>query len=124
MEHIEIVRTTGVSKDVTILRIQGPVTLQTLFDFQNAIRQPDIGNTIIDLTEVPYIDSAGLGAILGHWAHTQRTGKKLAIAGICERVQVLFNLTKVDTLLPCFATAEKAEDSFSASSGAASAISV
>ena len=124
MEQIEIVRTAGASKDATILRIQGPLTLQTLFDFQNAIREPGIGDSIIDLTAVPYIDSAGLGAILGHWAHTQRTGKKLAIAGICERVQVLFNLTKVDTLLPCFATAENAEDSFSASSGAASAISV
>jgi len=124
MEKIEIVRTAGASKDATILRIQGPLTLQTLFDFQNAIRQPGIGDTVIDLTAVPYIDSAGLGAILGHWAHTQRTGKRLAIAGICERVQVLFKLTKVDTLLPCFATADKAEQSFSASSGAASAISV
>lgn len=124
MEKIEIVCTAGASKDATILRIQGPLTLQMLFDFQNAIRQPGIGDTIIDLTAVPYIDSAGLGAILGHWAHTQRTGKKLAIAGICERVQVLFNLTKVDTLLPCFATADKAEQSFLASSGSASAISV
>jgi anti-sigma B factor antagonist len=119
MEKIEIVRTVGARSDTTILRIQGPLTLQTLFDFQNAIRQPEIGDTIIDLTAVPYIDSAGLGAILGHWAHTQRTGKKLAIAGICERVQVLFKLTKVDTLLPCFATADKAEQSFWASPGAA-----
>ncbi|HTA69015.1 MAG TPA: STAS domain-containing protein [Bryobacteraceae bacterium] len=124
MENIEIVRTAGARSETTILRIQGPLTLQTLFDFQNAIRQPDIGDTIIDLTGVPYIDSAGLGAILGHWAHTQRIGKKLAIAGICERVQVLFNLTKANTLLPCFATPEKAEESFSASSGTASAISV
>jgi anti-sigma B factor antagonist len=123
MEKIEIARTAGASKDTTILRVQGPLTLQTLFDFQNAIRQSDIADTIIDLTAVPYIDSAGLGAILSHWAHTQRTGKKLAIAGICERVQVLFNLTKVDTLLPCYATAEKAELSFAADSGAASASS-
>jgi anti-sigma B factor antagonist len=123
MEQIEIVRRAGVSKDTTILRIQGPLTLQTLFDFQSAIRQPDIGNTIIDLTAVPYIDSAGLGAILGHWAHTQRTGHKFAVAGICERVQVLFNLTKVGTLLPCFANPEEAEQNFSAGSGTASATS-
>jgi anti-sigma B factor antagonist len=124
MEQIQIVRTAGARSDTTILRIQGPLTLQTLFDFQNAIRQPDIWDTIVDLTAVPYIDSAGLGAILGHWAHTQRTGAKLAVAGICERVQVLFNLTKVNTVLPCYATSERAEDSFSASSGAASASSV
>ena len=98
--------------------------MQTLFDFQNTIRQPDIADTIVDLTEVPYSDSAGLGAILSHWAHTQRKGERFAIAGICERVQVLFDLTKVGTLLPCFATAEQAEQSFSGGSGTASAISV
>ena len=124
MEHIEIVRTAGAHGDITILNLKGPLTLQTLFDFQSAIRQADIGDTIIDLTAVPYIDSAGLGAILSHWAHTQRTGKKFAIAGICERVQVLFNLTKVSTLLPCFSTVQEAEQSFSASSGSASATSV
>lgn len=124
MEKIAIVRTTGAGGDTTILRLQGPLTLQTLFDFQSAIREPGIGDTIVDLTGVPYIDSAGLGAILSHWAHTQRTGKKLAVAGICERVQVLFNLTKVSTLLPSFTTVQEAEQSFSASSGSASATSV
>jgi anti-anti-sigma factor len=120
MEQIEVVRTAGSSPDTTILRLQGPLTLQTLFDFQNAIRQPGIGDTIIDLGGVPYIDSAGLGVILSHWAHTQRTGAKFAVVGISERVQVLFNLTKVGTVLPCFATAGDAEQNFSASSAAAS----
>ena len=123
MEKIEIMRMAGARGDTTILRIQGPLTLQTLFDFQTAIRQPDTGDTIIDLTGVPYIDSAGLGTILSHWAHTQRTGKKLAIAGICERVQVLFNLTKVNTVLPCFPSAEEAERGLAASSSTATAIS-
>jgi anti-anti-sigma factor len=123
MEKLNIVRTAGARSDITILRLQGPLTLQTLFDFQNVIRQPGIGSTIIDLSEVPYIDSAGLGVILSHWAHTQRTGDKFAIAGISERVQVLFDLTKVNALLPCFATAGEAEQSFSAGSATASAIS-
>ena len=113
MEKIEIARTAGASKDTTILRLQGPLTLQTLFDFQNAIRQPDIGDTIIDLTAVPYIDSAGLGAILSHWAHTQRIGVKFATVGISERVQVLLEMTGVNKLLPSFPTAADAERAFS-----------
>lgn len=123
MEKLNIARTVGARSDITILRLQGPLTLQTLFDFQSVIRQPGIGNTIIDLSEVPYIDSAGLGVILSHWAHTQRSGDKFAIAGISERVQVLFDLTRVNTLLPCFATAGQAEQSFTDGSAMASAIS-
>ena len=124
MEQIEILCTELSESHATVLRIRGPLTLQTLFDFQNAVRRPGIHNTIIDLTEVPFIDSAGLGSLLSHWAHTQRTGDKFAIAGVCARVQVLFDLTKVNTLLPCFATAEDAERNFLNGSGAASAVSV
>ena len=114
MEKITVERATGARSETTIMRLKGPLTLQTLFDFQTAIRQPDITDTIVDLTGVPYIDSAGMGVLLSHWAHTQRTGAKFAVAGICERVQVLFDLTKDNTLLPCFASAAEAEQSFSA----------
>jgi anti-sigma B factor antagonist len=124
MEQLEIVRHAGTGGDTTILRIQGPLTLNTLFHFQKAIRDPGLAETVVDLTGVPYIDSAGLGAILGHWAHTQRTGKKFAVVGICDRVQVLFNLTKVGDLLPCFTTSQEAEQSFSGASGSTSTISV
>ena len=123
MEQIEIVRAAGSCSDTTIFRLQGPLTLQTLFDFQNALRQPSIADTIIDLTQVPYIDSAGLGVILSHWAHTQRQNQKFAVAGTCERVRVLFDLTKINTLLPCFATAQQAEQSFSAAPSSAPSIS-
>ena len=120
MENLEIRRTAGVGSDVTILRIQGPLTIATLFDFQTAVRQPDIKSTIIDLTEVPYIDSAGLGVLLSHWAHTQRTGSRFAVVGIGERVKVLLDMTQVTNILPSFATAEEAERKFADNTSAAS----
>jgi anti-anti-sigma factor len=120
MENLEIRRIPGNGSDVSILRIQGPLTLATLFDFQNAVRQPDLRNTILDLTEVPYIDSAGLGVILSHWAHTQRVGNKFAVVGVSERVKVLLDMTKVSALLPSFATAQEAERRFADTTSAAS----
>jgi len=112
MEQLEIQRSAGKASRTTIFRLKGPLTLSTLFDFQSAIREPGLADTIIDLTGVPYIDSAGLGAILSRWAHIQRMGEKMAVAGACERVQILFRLTKVDTLIPSFATVQEAEQSF------------
>jgi anti-sigma B factor antagonist len=112
MENIEIQRARGVGAKTTILRLKGPLTLATLFDFQNTVREPGYTDTIVDLTEVPYIDSAGLGAILAHWAHRQRAQDKFAVVGANDRVQVLFKITKVETLLPIFTTAEEAERSF------------
>jgi anti-sigma B factor antagonist len=112
MEQIEIRRTEGSRKSTTILQIEGPLTLATLFDLQSALRQPGSSDIIVDLTDVPYIDSAGLGALLSQWAHAQRNGTKFALAGMCERVVTLLKITKVETIMPAFPTAGEAEATF------------
>jgi anti-anti-sigma factor len=113
MDELQIQRSAGSSSDVTILTLNGPLTIATLFDLQAAVRQPDLKNTIIDFAGVPYMDSAGLGIVLSHWAHTQRTGTKFAIVAMSERVGVLLEMTGVSKLLPFYATAGDAERAFS-----------
>jgi anti-anti-sigma factor len=120
MDQIQIQRTPGSASDVSILTLKGPLTLGTLFDLQTALRAPDLKSIIIDFSGVPYIDSAGLGVVLSHWAHTQRIGVKFAVVAISERVQVLLEMTGVSKLLPMFPTVADAERTFSASSSVAS----
>jgi anti-sigma B factor antagonist len=67
------------------------------------------GLHIIDLTEVPYIDSAGLGLIVSHYVRCQGRGVRLVVAGASQRVVQLFELTKVDQFFPRFATTEEAD---------------
>ena|ERR1700722_11966193 len=113
MDELQIQRTSGSASDVTILTLIGPLTITTLFDFQTAVRQPDLKSTIIDFSKVPYIDSAGLGIVLSHWAHTQRIGVKFATVGISERVQVLLEMTGVSKILPSYPSLADAEKAFS-----------
>jgi len=112
MDEIQIQRTPGSTNDVTILTLTGPLTISTLFDFQTAVRQPDLRSTIIDFAGVPYIDSAGLGIVLSHWAHTQRIGAKFAAVGISERVRVLLEMTGVAKILPSYPAVADAEHAF------------
>ncbi len=120
MDELKIEQSAGAGDSVTILKLEGPLTISTLFDFQAAVRQPGLKSTIIDFSGVPYIDSAGLGLVLSHWAHTQRIGVKFAAVSISERVRVLLDMTKVSTLLPMFPTAADAEKAFASSSSVAS----
>jgi anti-anti-sigma factor len=113
MDELKIERSAGSASDVTILILNGPVTIATLFDLQTAVRHPDMKHTIIDFAGVPYMDSAGLGIVLSHWAHTQRTGTMFAIVAMSERVGVLLEMTGVAKLLPFYATAADAERAFS-----------
>jgi anti-anti-sigma factor len=124
MDAIQIQRSSGSASDVTILSLTGPLTIATLFDFQAAVRQPDLKSTIIDFSGVPYIDSAGLGIVLSHWAHTQRIGVKFAAVGISERVVVLLEMTGVNKLLPSFPTVADAERAFSGVTNPSSVASV
>jgi anti-anti-sigma factor len=112
MDQIQIERTPGSASDVTILTLTGPLTLGTLFDFQTALRAPDLKSTIIDFAAVPYIDSAGLGVVLSQWAHTQRIGAKFAVVAMSDKVRVLLEMTGVNKLLPIFPTAADAERTF------------
>jgi anti-anti-sigma factor len=119
MEEMEIVRDSGATGSTVIFRLKGPLTLSTLFLLQDKLREIPDADTVIDVTEVPYIDSAGLGTILSRWSHTQRTGHKFALTGVSPRIEVLLELTKVNTLLPMFKTAEEADRSFAGKSAVA-----
>lgn len=94
---------------VQLIKLTGPLTLRSLFEFQEAARRHAEHPLIIDAASIPYMDSAGLGALIGVFASCQRTGQKFAIAAIPERVQVLLDMTGVKGMLPCFATVEDAE---------------
>ncbi len=124
MDELQIQRSAGSASDVTILTLNGPLTLTTLFDFQAAVRQPDLQSTIIDFAGVPYMDSAGLGILLSHWAHTQRIGAKFAIVAMSGKVRVILEMTGVAKLLPFYPSASDAERAFSGVADSSSKASV
>lgn len=93
-----------------IFRLNGPLTLRNLFEFQAELRngQPHLV-AILDLTGVPYMDSAGMGAIINYFVHCEKNGIQMIAAGVSSRVMELFKLTKVNTVIPLAATIEEAE---------------
>ncbi|MBB6142544.1 anti-anti-sigma factor [Silvibacterium bohemicum] len=99
----------GKAEGTRILRITGPVVLQNFFSLQSAIDHEHLPVTIFDLSGVPYMDSAGMGAIIKSYVSAQRRGQKVIAAGPNYRVLELFKLTKVDGLIPITETVEQAE---------------
>jgi anti-anti-sigma factor len=110
MDTMEVERAAALlTPDVTVFRLIGPFVLGTMFELQAMLREPSLKGVIVDLAQVPYIDSAGLGVLLGHWSHTQRRGFKYALVGMSPRVHTIFEITHTDTVLPIFATQADAE---------------
>jgi anti-anti-sigma factor len=101
----------GKSQGTRIIRLTGPLTLRNLFDLQARLRaiEPTPALTILDLAGVPYMDSAGMGAVINHYTRCQGKGARLIATGVSPRVHELFRMTKVDSVIPQAATVEEAE---------------
>lgn len=109
-ENFSFERREGKSPDVHIFQLTGPLTLRTLFTLQPELRKGAVpATTILDMTAVPYLDSAGMGVVVNHYVHCTNNNAKFLVAGVSSRVLELFKITKVNTLIPMFGTIEEAE---------------
>jgi anti-anti-sigma factor len=107
---LSIEKSPGKAPGTLILRLSGPVTLRNLFDLQAQLREIEIPKlTILDLTNVPYMDSAGMGAVVNHYVRCESKGARLIAVGVSPRIQELFKITRVDSVIPQAATVEEAE---------------
>ncbi len=70
--------------------------LKSLIEETVAAGKPRI---VIDLTEVAFIDSSGLGALIGGLKATRQAGGDLRIAHVPEQVRTVLRLTNLDRVL-------------------------
>jgi len=99
----------GKSPGTRILSFAGPLTLSNLFTFQAELRKETAPVVILDLSGVPYMDSAGMGAVINYHIACQKAKRKLVLAGVNARVHTLLELTNTAKLLTLAPTAAEAE---------------
>jgi len=105
-----IYSTTNGSKDGTIiLKLVGPLTLSNMFSFQGPFRAMKPPVLIMDMTDVPYMDSAGLGLLTNYFVSAQDDNRKFLMACVSERILALLQMTKVDQVLKLYPSVEAAE---------------
>ena len=92
----------GPFADSTAMELHGPVLISNLFNLQAALRSEESKVLLVDLSDVPYMDSAGLGTLINAYVSRQNRGKSIAIIAPNERIQALLKVTKMDTVLPIF----------------------
>jgi anti-sigma B factor antagonist len=86
----------GIQDQQRILRLSGPLVISTLYELQNLIRTGSPSSLVLDLTGVPYVDSAGVGALVGAYVRLQKEGLTLTLAGVNDRVKGTLKVTQVD----------------------------
>lgn len=92
-----------------VLCLRGPVTLETVSVFQEAVRATSAPALILDLSEVPFVDSSALGAFVQVYVSCQRSNRRLALVGLTHRVRGLLQISSLDLLFVMFPTVAEAE---------------
>jgi anti-sigma B factor antagonist len=105
--------------DVVVLDLKGKITLgkgdELLKDKVNSLVNQGHRKILLNLAEVPYIDSAGLGEIVRTFTTVSRQGGNLKLLNLTKRITDLLAITKLLTVFETFETENDAIRSFSAS---------
>ena len=108
-------RTVG---DVTILDMKGKMTLgdgdEVLRNKVAAMIMAGSKKIILNLGDVPYIDSAGLGEIVRTYTTVSRQGGSLKLLNLTKRITDLLSITKLLTVFDTFEAEGDAVKSFGA----------
>ena len=104
--------------DVMVLDLKGKITLgegdELLKDKVNSLVNQGHKKIVLNLADVPYIDSAGLGEIVRTYTTVSRQGGSLKLLNLTKRITDLLAITKLLTVFETFDAETDAVKSFSA----------
>jgi anti-sigma B factor antagonist len=104
---------------VTVLDLKGKLTLgdgdsQLKNKIQGLVSQGQ-KQILLNLAGVPYVDSSGLGEMIGAYTTVTRSGGALRLVNLTNRIQDLMAITKLLTVFDTYNTESEAVASFPAS---------
>ena len=104
--------------DVVVLDLKGKITLgegdELLKDKVNSLVNQGHKKIILNLADVPYIDSAGLGEVVRTYTTVSRQGGSLKLLNLTKRITDLLSITKLLTVFETFDSENDAVRSFAA----------
>jgi anti-sigma B factor antagonist len=113
-ESLRIDDQPGTQPGQRVLRLDGALVMATMFGFQALVRADTSHSLIIDFSNVPYVDSAGIGALVGAYVTRQNSARHLALVGVSERIHNALKVTHVEQFFRFFDSVSAAEDATAA----------
>jgi len=87
--------------------ISGPDLMDLKTVFQTSINN-EMGNVLLDLGHVAWMDSSGLGVLVSGHTSLVREGGRMAILNATKKINELFIITKLITIFETFTDEDEA----------------
>jgi len=93
-----------------ILRLTGRVSIETVPEFLKVLRAEKASVVILDLGQLSYVDSAGVGALIQMHVAFQKSGQLLVLVAVGPRVAAVLEIARVKSIFRTFPSVEAAEE--------------
>ena len=104
------------ASNASILDLTGPLgtggSLQLFRDHVNELLNAGTKNIAINLGKVPYVDSSGIGVLVGAHTSVEAAGGKCKFFAPLPRVMQVLKMVRVDEVLKIFGDEDSALSSF------------
>jgi anti-sigma B factor antagonist len=96
----------------TVLRVEGVVRMgesaQFLAQTLDKLLAEGHGNVLVDLERINYIDSTGIGELVGYFGKFKERGRRLILVKPADRIRKLLEIAKLDGIFPTYSELDEA----------------
>lgn len=103
----------ALDNSVILLEITGEVTLgesaeELSLELEKTLQDPSVEGVVLNLENINYVDSTGLGELVGYLGRFADKGKRLKLVRPNILLRKLLSLTRLDEVLKVYETEEEA----------------
>ena len=106
--------TCKVQKRNLYIKIKGDIDHHTAEEIRTRadreMARENAKNIIFDFSEVSFMDSSGIGMVMGRYKAVAETGGKVAVMGISEPINRIFEISGLKKIIPCVKTQDEANN--------------
>ena len=93
-------------EEMTLLCVEGIIKLGEsaafLAETLKRVLEKDEGHVLLDLSQINYIDSTGIGELVGYMTQFKNEDRKLILINPSPRITKLLSVAQIDNLFPIY----------------------
>lgn len=96
-----------------VIALEGELDLHSVEPFKEAVAEAfaanqDLRHLVIKMNDVTFMDSSGVGAILGRYRDLRERGGQVAVVGMNAPIRKVFDLSGMSRVISVFHTEQEA----------------
>lgn len=94
--------------EICVVKLRGKLALETVNGFITQLRAEPAQRLILDMSEVSFLDSAGMGALVQLMVHRRNQQKPFALAALTPQAIAVMQVSGLVKLMPTFPAVDEA----------------